>query len=84
MAASMLRALLALCAALLMLFAPPACAAPVIGAGGAQAKSSIGASAGGGAGCVPKGGPYTKDCTGKCCNGGKCVYTSVGGGFFCQ
>lgn len=87
MAASM-RSVLACCALLLALLASPAAAAPIIGAGGGQSRPSTGAASGGGvgatSGCVPKGGPYNKDCTNKCCNAGKCVYTSVGGGYFCQ
>ena len=79
-----MRAVLA--AVLLALLASPALAAPVIGAGGGQSKPSTGASTGVGSssGCVPKGGPYQKDCKGKCCSGLSCTFTSVGGGYFCQ
>jgi hypothetical protein len=82
MAASM-RTVLAV--VLLALLAAPSLAAPVIRAGGSQAKPSTGASAGVGAGsgCVPKGGPYQNDCKGKCCGSLRCSYTSVGGGYFC-
>ena len=74
-----------LAAVMLALLAAPALAAPVIGAGGEQAKPSTGASTGAssGSGCVPKGGPYTKDCKGNCCDPYRCGFTSVGGGFFC-
>lgn len=79
MAISM-RAVLACCVLLLLGLAPAHAAAPPskFGAGGSQA--STGASSA----CVPKGGPYTKDCEGKCCKPLKCLYTSVGGGYFCQ
>lgn len=74
-----------LAAVLLALLASPALAAPVIGAGPEQPKPSTGASTGvgSGSGCVPKGGPYQRDCEGKCCNKYRCTFTSVGGGFFC-
>ena len=34
--------------------------------------------------CVPKGGPYTKDCKGKCCSKLSCTFTTVGGGYYCE
>ena len=71
MAISM-RAVLACCLLLLAgLAAPARAAAP---------PSNFGAASG----CVPKGGPYQKDCKNTCCKGLKCLYTTVGGGYFCQ
>jgi hypothetical protein len=57
-----------LAAVMLALLATPALAAPTVGSG---------------SGCVAKGGPYQRDCQGKCCNPYRCSYTSVGGGYFC-
>ena len=75
--AVLMRAVLACCVLLLLGLTPARAAAPPsnFGAGGSQASTGA---------CVPKGGPYTKDCEGKCCKPLKCLYTSVGGGFFCQ